>query len=165
MGRLMEFSAGMLAAIVAFRMAERLRKRHIIVLLVLVPVSYLVATAPFLQGTLLPVRELGLSVLFADLIVLVLCIPAAGRVFAWKPLSYLGYRSYSMFLIHQPTVWYVSEFLQKFAEVPEGPLLLLLLWTVGFGVVFGVGQLMFLAVERPCIDWAKRAGRAPALAA
>lgn len=165
LGRLMEFSAGMLAAIVAFRMAERLRKRHIIVLLVLVPVSYLVATAPFLQGTLLPVRELGLSVLFADLIVLVLCIPAAGRVFAWKPLSYLGYRSYSMFLIHQPTVWYVSEFLQKFAEVPEGPLLLLLLWTVGFGVVFGVGQLMFLAVERPCIDWAKRAGRAPALAA
>lgn len=165
LGRLMEFSAGMLAAIVAFRMMERIRRRHIVVLLALLPVSYVVATAPILQGTILPVRELGLSALFGALIVLVLCIPAAGRIFGWAPLSYLGYRSYSMFLIHQPTAWYVSEFLQKFAGVPEGPLLLLLLWTVGFGVVFGVGQLMFIAVERPCIDWAKRARPAPAPAA
>lgn len=164
LGRLMEFAAGMLAAIVAFRIAERLRALHVVVLLVLLPVSYLVATTPLLKGTILPVRELGLSALFGALIVLVLCIPAAGRVFGWKPLSYLGYRSYSMFLIHQPTAWYVSEFLQKFANVPEGPLLLLLLWTVGFGVVFAVGQLMFVLVERPCIDWAKRPGRAPALA-
>ena len=66
-----------------------------------------------------------------------------------------------MFLIHQPTVWYVSEFLQKFLDVPEGPMLLLLLWTVGFGAVFAVGQLLFITVERPCIDWAKRTKREP----
>ena len=120
------------------------------------------ATAPIFKGSVLPVRELGLSALFGSLIVLVLSVPAAGRVFAWKPLSYLGYRSYSLFLIHQPTAWYVSEFLQKFLDIPEGPLLLLLLWTVGFGVVFAVGQLLFITVERPCINWAKRPKKEPA---
>jgi peptidoglycan/LPS O-acetylase OafA/YrhL len=99
----------------------------------------------------------GLSVLFGTLIVLVLSVPAVGVVFAWKPISWLGYRSYSMFLIHQPTLWYVSEFLQKFLDVGEGVLLLGLLWTVGFGAVLGVGLLLFVAVERPCIEWAKRA--------
>jgi peptidoglycan/LPS O-acetylase OafA/YrhL len=161
LGRLMEFASGMLAAIIAFKVAGRVRKPHYVLLVVLIVVSYLVATAPVFKGSILPVRELGLSALFGSLIVLVLSSPAIGRVFAWKPLSYLGYRSYSMFLIHQPTIWYVSEFFEKVLHVPEGPLLLLLLWTVGFGVVFGVGQLLFVTVERPCIDWAKRTGREP----
>lgn len=159
LGRLMEFAAGMLAAIIAFKVAGRVRKPHHVLLLALMVISYVVATAPVFKGSVLPVRELGLSTLFGSLIVLVLSSPAVGRLFAWKPLSYLGYRSYSMFLIHQPTVWYVSEFFQKFLDVPEGPLLLLLMWTVGFAVVFGVGQLLFVTVERPCIDWAKRTGR------
>jgi len=162
LGRLMEFAAGMLAAIVAFTVADRIRRPHAFLLLGLMVVSYLVATAPLFKGTVFPVRELGLSTLFGSLLVLVLSIPIAGRVFAWKPLAYLGYRSYSMFLIHQPTAWYVSEFLQKFLDVPEGPMLLLLLWTVGFGAVFAVGQILFVTVERPCIDWAKRTGREPA---
>ncbi|MCD2441008.1 acyltransferase [Agromyces sp. SYSU K20354] len=165
LGRLMEFAAGMLAAIVAFKVVERIRRPHIFLLLAVMVVSYLVATAPLFRGTVLPIRELGLSALFGSLIVLVLSVPAIGRMFAWKPLVFIGYRSYSLFLIHQPTAWYVSEFLQKFLDVPEGPLLLLLLWTVGFGVVFAVGQLLFVAVERPCIDWAKRARKpAPAQA-
>jgi peptidoglycan/LPS O-acetylase OafA/YrhL len=160
-GRLMEFAAGMLAAIVAFKVIDRVRRPHIVLVIGLMVVSYIVATAPVFRGTVLPLRELGLSVLFGSLIVLVLSVPLAGRVFAWKPLSYLGYRSYSLFLIHQPTAWYVSEFLQKFLDVPEGPMLLLLLWTVGFGVVFAVGQLLFVTVERPCIDWAKSTRRKP----
>jgi peptidoglycan/LPS O-acetylase OafA/YrhL len=42
-------------------------------------------------------------------------------------------------------------------------LLLILLWTVGFAAVLGVGLLLFVAVERPCITWAKRvpSSRAP----
>jgi peptidoglycan/LPS O-acetylase OafA/YrhL len=159
LGRLMEFAAGMLAAIIGFRVSERIRRPHVVLLLSMMALSYVVATVPFLQGSVLPVRELGLGVLFGSLIVLVLTVPTVGRIFAWKPLAYLGYRSYSMFLIHQPTIWYVSEFLQKFLRVPEGSTLLLLLWTVGFGAVFAVGQLLFITVERPCINWAKRAGR------
>jgi hypothetical protein len=81
-------------------------------------------------------------------------------------VSWLGYRSYSLFLIHQPTLWYASEFLQKFLRVPEGVLLLILLWTVGFAAVLGVGLVLFITVERPCITWAKRvpSSRAPARA-
>ena len=88
-------------------------------------------------------------------------------MFAWRPVSWLGYRSYSLFLIHQPTLWYTSEFLQKFLGVPEGPALLALLWTVGFGAVLGVGSVLFVTVERPCITWAKRvpSSRAPVLSA
>ena len=80
---------------------------------------------------------------------------------------WLGYRSYSLFLIHQPTLWYTSEFLQKFAGVPEGPALFALLSTLGFGAVLGIGSALFVTVERPCITWAKRvpSSRAPALAA
>ena len=67
-----------------------------------------------------------------SLIVLVLSVPFTGRMFAGKPLSHLGYWSSGIFLIpHLPTAWYVSEFLQKFLDIPEGPLLLLLLWTIG----------------------------------
>ena len=51
----------------------------------------------------------------------------------------------------------MSEFLQKFLHVEEGVILLLLLWTIGFGAVLGVGLVLFITVERPCIDWAKRA--------
>jgi hypothetical protein len=103
-------------------------------------------------------------VLFGSLIVLVLTVRPVGAAFAWRPVSWLGYRSYSLFLIHQPTLWYASEFLQKFLGVPEGPLLLALLWTVGFGAVLGVGLVLFITVERPCITWAKRvpSSRAPA---
>jgi peptidoglycan/LPS O-acetylase OafA/YrhL len=157
LGRLTEFAAGMLAAIIGFRVSDRIRRPHVIGLLAVMVAAYLVATLPVFQGTILPIRDLGLSVLFGSLIVLVLSVPAVGAVFAWKPISWLGYRSYSMFLIHQPTLWYVSEFLQKFLHVEEGVTLLLLLWTVGFGAVLGVGLLLFITVERPCIDWAKRA--------
>ena len=157
LGRLTEFAAGMLAASIAFQLSSRIRKQHVVLILAIMALSYTVATVPFFRGSFLPVRDLGLATLFGSLIVLVLTVPAAGRIFAWRPLAYLGYRSYSMFLIHQPTLWYVSEFLQKVLDVPEGPLLLLLLSTVGFAAVFGVGMLLFVTVERPCIDWAKRA--------
>lgn len=47
--------------------------------------------------------------------------------------------------------------LKKFLGIPEGALLLVLLWTVGFVAVLGVGELPFVTVEKPCIMWAKRA--------
>lgn len=157
LGRLMEFAAGMLAAIIAFRMSERIRRPHVAVLIAIMIASYVVATVPIFQGTVLPVRELALAALFGSLIILALTVPAVGRIFAWRPMAFIGYRAYSLFLIHQPTAWYASEFLKKFAGVDDGITLLLLLWTVGGAAVFAVGQLLFITVERPCIEWAKRA--------
>ena len=156
LGRLTEFACGMLAAVVGFRVAGRVRPPHAVAVLAVMVAAYFVATEPFFRGTILPVRDFGLSVLFGSLIVLVLTVRPVAAVFAWRPVSWLGYRSYSLFLIHQPTLWYTSEFLQKFAHVPEGPGLLALLWTVGFGAVLGIGSVLFVTVERPCITWAKR---------
>jgi peptidoglycan/LPS O-acetylase OafA/YrhL len=164
LGRLSEFACGMLAAVVGFRVAGRVRPPHALAVVAVMVAAYVVATEPFFRGTVLPVRDFGLSVLFGGLIVLVLTVRPVAAVFAWRPVSWLGYRSYSLFLIHQPTLWYTSEFLQKFLGVPEGPLLLVLLWTVGFGAVLGIGLVLFVTVERPCITWAKRvpSSRAPA---
>jgi peptidoglycan/LPS O-acetylase OafA/YrhL len=163
LGRLTEFAFGMLAAVVGFRVAGRVRPPHAVAVLAVMVAAYFVATEPFFRGTVLPIRDFGLSVLFGGLIVLVLTVRPFGAAFAWRPVSWLGYRSYSLFLIHQPTLWYASEFLQKFLRVPEGVLLLILLWTVGFAAVLGVGLLLFVTVERPCITWAKRvpSSRAP----
>jgi peptidoglycan/LPS O-acetylase OafA/YrhL len=156
LGRLTEFACGLLAAVIGFRVAGRVRPPHAVAVLAVMVAAYFVATEPFFRGTVLPVRDFGLSVLFGGLIVLVLTVRPVGALFAWRPVAWLGYRSYSLFLIHQPTLWYTSEFLQKFADVPEGPGLLALLWTVGFGAVLGVGLVLFTTVERPCITWAKR---------
>ena len=167
LGRLTEFACGMLAAVVGFRVAGRVRPPHALAVLAVMVAAYFIATESFFRGTVLPVRDFGLSVLFGSLIVLVLTVRPVGAVFAWRPVSWLGYRSYSLFLIHQPTLWYTSEFLQKFLGVAEGPALLGLLWTVGFGAVLGVGSVLFVTVERPCITWAKRvpSSRAPVLSA
>lgn len=155
-GRLMEMCAGMAAGVIAFRARSRLTWRAAAPIFALMTLGLMVAVAPGLSGVIFPLREVGLSIAFGGLIVLVLRVPALDRAFAWTPLSWIGYRSYSFFLIHQPTVWYVSEFLQKALGIPEGPLLLLLLWTIGFVIVVGIGQLFFLAIEKPSIAWAKR---------
>ena len=156
LGRLTEFAFGMLAAVVGFRVAGRVRPPHALAVLAAMVVAYIVATEPMFRGTVLPIRDFGLSVLFGSLIVLVLTVRPVAAAFAWRPVSWLGYRSYSLFLIHQPTLWYTSEFLQKFLGVPEGAGLLALLWTVGFGAVLGIGLVLFVTVEQPCITWAKR---------
>lgn len=102
-GRLMEFAAGMLGALVAFRYRERLTRGHLGGLVVGVIGGYATATLPQLQHTLFPLRELGLATMFGSLLVLVLATPALARAFASRPLAFIGYRSYSLFLIHQPT--------------------------------------------------------------
>jgi len=157
-GRLMEFVTGMLTAIVVFTMLDRVRGWVLAVLPAGVVGGYLVATLPPLQHTVLPLRELGLSLMFSCFIVLVLAVPLLSRAVAFRPLTFVGYRAYSIFLIHQPTAWYFSELLKKVVGVPEGLGLLLILWTAGFGIVFLVGWVLFVTIEKPCINWSQRAG-------
>ncbi|GAA5212226.1 hypothetical protein GCM10025774_36050 [Microbacterium kyungheense] len=159
-GRLMEFVTGMLTAVVVFTMLDRVRGWVLAALPAGVVGGYLVATLPALQHTVLPLRELGLSLMFSCFIVLVLAVPLLSRAVSLRPLTFVGYRAYSIFLIHQPTAWYFSELLKKVIGVPEGLELLGILWTVGFGVVFLVGWVLFVTVEKPCITWSQRAGAA-----
>lgn len=152
-GRLMEYLAGMVAALVVFRWRSALRTWWPVLLLAIVG-GYAVAV----QGwpAWLPVRESGLGLTFGALIVAAVTLRPVEQVFAWRPVSWLGYRAYSMFLVHQPVVWYVSEFLAKAMDVGPGPVRLTLLWTGGLLVVIIFGQALFLLVEQPCIRWAKR---------
>ncbi len=156
-GRLMEMCAGMAAAVLVFRTPTRVSWWAGALTALVMVIAFTAAVHPALRGTVFPVRAVGLSVFFGGLIFLVLRIPALDRAFAWKPLAFVGYRSYSLFLIHQPTVWFLSEFLQKVVGIPTGMALLLLLWTLGFVVVLAIGQVFFLLVEKPSIAWAKRA--------
>lgn len=154
LGRMMEFLAGLGAAILAFRWRER-RPRHVgWALLLTIVGGYTIAT----QGwpTWVPIREVALALTFAAVIVAAVTLGKVERIFAWTPVAWLGYRAYSMFLVHQPVAWYVSEFLAKALGVPDGSGKLFILWTGGLLVVLVFGQLMFLWVEKPCITWAKQ---------
>jgi peptidoglycan/LPS O-acetylase OafA/YrhL len=156
-GRLMEMCAGMAAAVLVFRTPTRLSRAASALIAVVMVIAFVAAVHPALRGTVFPVRTVCLSIFFGGLILLVLRTPVLDRALAWAPLAFVGYRSYSLFLIHQPTVWFLSEFLQKVLGVPTGIPLLILLWTVGFLVVLGIGQIFFLLIEKPSIAWAKRA--------
>lgn len=154
LGRLMQMCAGMAAALLVFRTPARISARAWFAVIATMALAFAAATAPGLGGVF-PVREVGLSVFFGGLILVVLRVPALDRAFAWRPLAWVGYRSYSLFLIHQPTMWYFSELLFKgfgFTGVP----LLLVLWTAGFAVTLGIGQVFFLLIEKPSIAWAKK---------
>jgi peptidoglycan/LPS O-acetylase OafA/YrhL len=154
LGRLIEFVGGMGAAWAAFSPALRPSRGRLALLVALGAAGAYLSQASWLQP--LPARELGLTAVFAVLIHLTITVAGLGRFFALRPLSSLGYRAYSMFLVHQPVAWYVSEGLKKFAGIDEGPLHLTLMWSVGLAVVVLVGQVFFVLIEQPSIAWAKQ---------
>ncbi|MEW1954980.1 acyltransferase [Terrabacter sp. NPDC080008] len=156
LGRLMELAAGMAAAEVVFRHGWRPRRSATAALVLAMGGLFTLASWAAATDPVVPVRELALGGLFGSLVVLASTVGAVTRLFAWRPLAVLGLRAYSLFLVHQPLAWYVSRGLRTFAGVDDGPLMLLLLWSVGLAVVLAVGLVFFRVVERPCIAWAKR---------
>ncbi|MFB9732034.1 acyltransferase family protein [Ornithinimicrobium kibberense] len=163
-GRLTEFMAGMVAAVIVMRLRHRLTRRWLLAALVVFVLGYAVATGS-LTGGRIPVREVGLSVAFGGLIVLAIGAKPVEAFFGSRPVARLGYMAYSMFLVHQPIVYYFSEGLERVLGVPEGHGELALLWSVGFAVVFVVGWLFFRFIEEPCIRWSKAVAKRPASAA
>jgi len=157
LGRLMEFLAGMAAAWLAFRWRHALTPVVGAFLTLLIVLGYLVAIGDWPAWTGL--RELALGLTFGCVIVVGIAGRRVEMIFAWRPMSWIGFRAYSLFLVHQPVAWYFSEMLTKYAGVEDGPLKLALMWTVGFLPVLGVGLLLFRLVELPCIRWAKATPR------
>lgn len=153
-GRLTEFMAGMVAAVIVMRYREQISRRWMGAAALLFLGGYVAAVN--LGGVpWLPVRELGLSLAFGALIVLAIAVPPVERFFGSAPVSRLGYMAYSMFLVHQPIAWYTSEALRRIVGVDDGLLMLGIMWTVGFGVVLAVGWPFFRYIEEPCIRWSK----------
>jgi peptidoglycan/LPS O-acetylase OafA/YrhL len=157
LGRVIEFVAGVAAADVAFRLRPTFSAGRAAAAALVVGGSFWLATSPHTNGSVFPARGVFLSLMFATLILVTVSWGPAGRVASRWPLSGLGYRAYSMFLIHQPVAWYLSEGLKKLLGMEDGTRLLAVMWSIGLGVVLLVGNAFFVLVERPCISWAKRA--------
>jgi peptidoglycan/LPS O-acetylase OafA/YrhL len=159
-GLLMQFALGMGAAWFVFRWRER--REHLGAwtgsLLVLAAIGlYQLALVPLPDAIqFLPWRSTLLGVAFA---VAIVAFSISITPFRWvvenRLMSRLGLISYSLFLIHQPTAWYVSEFLSKFLHT-SGQLHFFLAWTIGFAATLLVGGLLYWFVERPFIGSPKR---------
>ena len=160
-GRLVEFGAGMLAAVIVMRHRDKLTRVPLLIAALLVVLGYAVAVSVRFSGALewFPVREIGLSISFCALIVLAIGAAPVEAVFATPLVSRVGYMAYSFFLVHQPIVYYFSELLKRGLGMSDGLVLLAILWTVGLALVFVVGYVLYVLVEEPCIRWSKAAGR------
>lgn len=159
-GLLMQFAFGMAAAWFAFRWRAR---RPLLgpwtgSLLVLAAVAlYQLALVPLPAGLhFLPWRSTLLGVAFALVIV---AFSISSTPFRWlvenRLMSSLGLISYSLFLIHQPTAWYLSEFLARFLHT-SGPQHFFILWTAGSAATLVIGAFFYRFIERPFIGTPQR---------
>ena len=159
-GRLMQFVIGMVAAVLAIRWRSGMRWWGHAILAATVVGAYEVATAPAVaQLRHLPLRDTLLGVAFGALVILAVTSRPVERVLAIRPLARLGFVAYSVFLVHEPVAYYLSQFLERGLGVPEGHRLLELMWTVGLVVVLVVGYAFHLVIEKPCIAWSRAAVR------
>ncbi|NHC15350.1 acyltransferase family protein [Motilibacter deserti] len=152
-GRLMEFCAGALAAVLVARTARQLTVPLAVVAGVCIA-GGLVRNAPLAH---LPARELLLSTGFAALLALA-ARPgnAVSAALSVRWLAWLGFVSYSVFLLHQQTLYYFQQGLEKALGVPQGAPTLALELTVGLALVLAVSWGFHRLVELPFMRPARR---------
>lgn len=153
LGRWMQFAAGMTAAWIVARTIRTdtpYSARIGSVMLAAGLAVYAVALANMPKSlTFLPVRDLLLAAAFAGTLV-ALCgsLTPLKKPFESEGLVWLGTISYSIFLIHQNTIFYVSELLKKVLHL-AGPARFLALDTFGFAFIVGIAFLFFKLFEAP----------------
>ncbi|MBK6440739.1 MAG: acyltransferase [Actinomycetales bacterium] len=153
-GRLVELLAGMVSAVLVARWLGRTDRWHTAAYLAAAIAAYVVAVAPFLSGS--PLREAGLGVAFGALIVSIVGSHRGRVVFGSRAMAGVGVMSYSLFLIHEPVAWYLSEALRRGAGMADGAQRVWVLWTVGLAVTVAVGWVFYRLVEKPCLAWARQ---------
>jgi peptidoglycan/LPS O-acetylase OafA/YrhL len=162
LGRWMQFAAGMAAALVVANHRRDGRHPYGVfagsALFALAVLFYVFATTHILQGLprALPMRDLFLAISFALAIVAVCSSKTPlGVLFANRFSAGLGFFSYSVFLLHQPTAWYLSELFEKKLHI-TGISEFLLLMTLGLLVVCSISYLFFALFERPFMNIRQR---------
>ena len=165
LGRWMQFALGMTAAWLVARYRQAGRERSAawgtgVALGAAALFTVTCATTPDLHW----VRSLLLGVAFSGLTV-ALCISTTPvrALFENRYMTWLGYVSYSLFLLHWPTGYYLSELFSKVLHV-SGLTELFLLLTVGFAVTVGISYLFFLLAEKPFLSQSSRSARPAATA-
>ena len=162
LGRWMQFAAGMLAA---WLVAKDWREGHVrgrltgTTGIVCALALYVAATQSHFPAVIsfLPIMDVLLSVSFG-LLIYALCASRTPlrALFRNKMMTRLGFISYSIYLIHQPTAWYFSEMLRKKFHVTGMPEFLLLC-TVGFVLLVAISYGFFLLFELPYLAAGHRA--------
>lgn len=78
------------------------------------------------------------------------------RIFSFKPLAYVGVIGYSVYLLHMPLLYVINNYgwLQAMGN-PKTHFLALL--GVAVPAIFLVSTAFFRAVERPAMEWSRRA--------
>lgn len=154
-GRWMQFAAGMIAAHIVARHSRTGRKLPPAIGLMLVSaalVLYAVAVASSGATTSFPVRDFLLAIAFAAAIVgLTASHSRVNIVFENRFVAGLGFISYSLFLIHQKTIYGFSELLKQVLHL-GGNSRFALMMTLGFAIVLGISYLFFLLFERPFLN-------------
>jgi peptidoglycan/LPS O-acetylase OafA/YrhL len=159
MGRWMEFAAGMLVAWIVARMQQRRLWSAWTgtALLLFSAMIYVVGAAGFIRYfQILPVREILLATAFGLLIV-TLCVTRthARPLFANRITVGLGFISYSVFLIHQTTVYYLGELLKKVMHL-GGPSRFACVMTGGLPLIVAVSYVFFRLFEKPFLGGSQR---------
>ena len=96
------------------------------------------------------VRDAPASVGFALVLAAIAHAAAPGRLLATRPLTWLGERSYGVYLWHMPVIYG----LRAAGVFPEGDTPLALLVTLA--LVLPVAHLSWTLVERPALRWRRR---------
>lgn len=164
LGRWMQFAIGMLVALIV---SDLYRRRVTLSscsgsLLALAAIGlYVLLFSGLIDALprplrLIPWRDLFIAVAFGMLLVAATSTHSpVRRLLECRPFDRLGFISYSVFLIHQPTLWYFSELLKKKWGLVGFPHLLLSC-TVGLTVVLTIAYGFFLLFERPFLSGKKR---------
>ncbi len=98
------------------------------------------------------VQSLLLGLAFSGLtIALAISKTPLRALFENRFMTWLGYISYSLYLLHWPTGYYLSEFCKKVLHV-TGLTEFFLLVTIGFAVTLGISYLFFLLAEKPFLS-------------
>lgn len=164
-GRWMEFALGMFAAylVAMHRRAGRTFSAAIGNLCVLGSVLiYGLANLPGPSAlSALPMRELLLALAFFLLLIAACSTRTpARRLLGSRIAVWIGLISYSVFLIHQPTAFYISDLLKKKLHVSQR-VDFFILCTFGLLVILAGSYVFHLLFERPFLKMRARA-RQPA---
>ena len=156
LGRWMQFAAGMLAAYFvanyrknALTWSARQGAAAILTALLV----YVLAVSNFVgSAALFPLRDILLAVAYMLLLTTVsISETPLRRCFNNKIIVRFAFISYSVFLLHQTTAWYISEFMKHLLHIP-GEARFYLLITIGFLLVIGISYGFFLIFERPFLS-------------
>lgn len=160
LGRWMQFALGMWAAyVVAQHWREQKWRPSTWGTLALLGVvaGYAIATTDFvLKVNAFPLNSLLIGAIFA-LGLVALCVTKTPLRFLFenKVATGLGLISYSFFLIHQPTTFYLSELMRKKFGI-AGLGMYAIYWTFGLLIITAIAYVFFIAFERPFLNTIKK---------